>query len=509
MHTETVSQLSSLIEGQPVIYGGNKVTHVRADLAAAFVGGDHLVVVNDTGALLHIPAAEAELTGEAVGRAHRAFGLLGQVSDDAVSDFFHRFANRLEDDELFAPIAEANQADIAAAKAKARSTTRLTLSPKMRADMIAGLRGWRDAPTSRDSVVKTVNHEGWQVDQLTAGLGVVGFVFEGRPNVFADACGVMRSGNSVVFRIGSDALGTAKAIAKHALDPALAEAGLPEGAASLVESPAHSAGWALFNDDRLALAVARGSGGAVSQLGAVARQAGTPVSLHGTGGAWIVAGESADAERLRSVVANSLDRKVCNTLNTCCVVASRAEELMAAVLAGIDDAGAGRAVGGVSIAPKIHVAVGSESAVPAVRFSTAVAIGRAEGVVTEMQAESIERDRLGEEWEWEESPELTVVVVDSVDEAVELFNVQSPRFAASLVAEDQSEQAKFWQSVDAPFVGDGFTRWVDGQYALNAPELGLSNWQFGRLFSRGGVLSGDSVFTIRTRVTQQDQGVHR
>jgi glutamate-5-semialdehyde dehydrogenase len=509
VHTEYVSQLSSLTEGQPVIYGGNKVTHVPADLAATFVGGDHLVVVNDTGALLHIPAAEAELTAEAVGRAHKAFDLLAQVSDEAVSDFFHRFANHLETDQVFTPIAAANQADIVAAKAKGRSTTRLTLTPKMRADMIAGLRGWRDATTTRDSVVKTINHEGWQVDQLTAGLGVVGFVFEGRPNVFADACGVMRSGNSVVFRIGSDALGTAKAIAKHALNPALAEAGLPEGTASLVESPARSAGWALFNDDRLALAVARGSGGAVSQLGAVARQAGTPVSLHGTGGAWIVAGESADAGRLRAVVANSLDRKVCNTLNTCCVVASRAEELMAAVLAGVDDAGAGREVDGVPIDAKIHVAVGSEFAVPDSRFTTTVSVGRAGGVVSEMQAESIERDRLGEEWEWEESPELTLVVVDSVDEAVELFNVQSPRFAASLIAEDESEQSKFWKAVDAPFVGDGFTRWVDGQYALNAPELGLSNWQFGRLFSRGGVLSGDSVFTIRTRVTQPDPTVHR
>lgn len=509
MHTGSVIQLSSLSEGQPIIYGGNKVTHVPAELASAFAAGDSVVVVNDTGALLHIRAAEAAITAAAVGRAHRAFGLLGQVPDADISAFFDEFARLLDDDAVFAPILEANQADIAAAKKRGRSTTRLVLSPQMRSDMIAGLRGWRDATTTRDSVVKTINHDGWQVDQLTAGLGVVGFVFEGRPNVFADACGVMRSGNSVVFRIGSDALGTAKAIAQHGLNPALAAAGLPEGAATLVESPARSAGWALFNDDRLALAVARGSGAAVAQLGAVARQAGTPVSLHGTGGAWIVAGESADAGRLRAVVANSLDRKVCNTLNTCCVVASRAEELMAAVLAGIDDAGAGRVVGGVSIAPKIHVAVGSESAVPAVRFSTAVAIGRAEGVVTEMQAESIERDRLGEEWEWEESPELTVVVVDSVDEAVELFNVQSPRFAASLVAEDQSEQAKFWQSVDAPFVGDGFTRWVDGQYALNAPELGLSNWQFGRLFSRGGVLSGDSVFTIRTRVTQQDQGVHR
>ena len=70
-------------------------------------------------------------------------------------------------------------------------------------------------------------------------------------------------------------------------------------------------------------------------------------------------------------------------------------------------------------------------------------------------------------------------------------------------------QADFFNRVDAPFVGDGFTRWVDGQYALDRPELGLSNWEFGRLFGRGGVLSGDSVYTVRSRVTQTDQSLRR
>ena len=126
-------------------------------------------------------------------------------------------------------------------------------------------------------------------------MGAVGFVFEGRPNVVADATGVLRSGNTVVFRIGSDALGTARAIIESALAPALTASGLPEGAVSLVDSRSHAAGWAMFADRRLGLAVARGSGPAVTQLGAVARQAGVPVSLHGTGGAWIVAAESADS----------------------------------------------------------------------------------------------------------------------------------------------------------------------------------------------------------------------
>ena len=69
----------------------------------------------------------------------------------------------------------------------------------------------------------------------------------------------------------------------------------------------------------------------------------------------------------------------------------------------------------------------------------------------------------------------------------------------SLVSSDPAEHERFFAALDAPFVGDAHTRWVDGQFALGKPELGLSNWQHGRLFARGGVLTGDSVYTVRTR----------
>ncbi len=486
------------------MHGGNRVARVSPELAAAFTAGDRLLVVANTGDLLHVPAEVWQVAAEAVDRAHRAFLALGAVPDEAITDFFDRFAAALADADRFEAIAAANAADVASAAARGRSTTRLELSAAMRADMIAGLELWRDAPSGRDATLEVVDHDGWRLEQRAAGLGVVGFVFEGRPNVFADACGVLRSGNTVAFRIGSDALGTARAIVEHALDPALAEAGLPPGTAALVDSASRAAGWALFSDDRLALAVARGSGAAVEQLGAVARQVGTPVSLHGTGGAWIVTGQACDGDRLEAVVAASLDRKVCNTLNTCCLLASSAAELMPRVLAGLTAAAAERGV-----EPKLHA---TERALPFVDESwrsATVAIVRADGVVAEPKVEPIADDQLGREWEWEASPEITVTVVDSVDAAVELFNSRSPRFVASLISDDRSEQDAFWAAIDAPFVGDGFTRWVDGQYALDKPELGLSNWQFGRLFGRGGVLSGESVFTVRSRVTQSDPRLRR
>ena len=496
-------KLESLTAGMAIPYGGDKVTSVSTDLAEAFEAGDRLVIVQDTGALLHIPAADGAIAEAAVGAAVAAFGKMGSVSDEAITSFYESFAARLESDDSFRAIAAANQADIVSAQQRGRTTTRLALSASMRADMIDGLRTWAGAGSLRNQINETIEHDGWKVDQVTSGLGVVGFVFEGRPNVFADATGVLRSGNTVVFRIGSDALGTAQAIVEHALEPALAESGLPTGAVSLVASAAHAAGWALFSDARLALAVARGSGAAVSQLGSVARQAGVPVSLHGTGGAWIVAADDADAEVFAEAVYNSLDRKVCNTLNTCCIVADRAADLLPVFLGALDRAG-----DRLGVKTKLHVVADHLDQIPDA-WKGQVAIGRAAGDVTETQTSALDWSDLGHEWEWEASPELTLAIVDSVDHAIDLFNDLSPRFAASLISSSDDAHRHFFERIDAPFVGNGFTRWVDGQYALDRPELGLSNWEFGRLFGRGGVLSGDSVFTMRSRVTQTNPSIGR
>ncbi len=465
-------QLRGLEPGQPIVFGGDRIVRVSQELADAFEAGDRLVVVHETGDLLHVPQAEHALVELAVGRAADAFTELVDVDDEQITAFFAEFAARLADDATFAPIAAANAADVADAGARGRATGRLTLSASMRAGMIDGLHSWRDSTTRRTQHVATHVHDGWSVAVWRSPLGVVGFVFEGRPNVFADAAGVLRTGNTVVFRIGSDALGTARAIVEHALAPALAAAGLPAGAVQLVDSPAHAAGWALFADGRLSLAVARGSGAAVTQLGAVARQHGVPVSLHGTGGAWLVAGADADADRFAAAVEHSLDRKVCNTLNVCCVVASRPD------LVDGFHAAARRAAASRGVEPIVHEL-------------------------------AVDDERLATEWEWDAVPEVALVVVDDVAQAVAACNRFSPRFVASLISADPAAHDAFYAAVDTPFVGDGFTRWVDGQFALDQPELGLSNWQSGRLFARSGVLSGDSVHTIRLRATVADPQLHR
>jgi glutamate-5-semialdehyde dehydrogenase len=471
---------------------------------AAFQPGDRLLTIPGTDDVLLVPRAVRQLVEAAVGRAHAAFSAMSLVPDQAITRFYAGFAARLADDGVWAGIAAANETDVASARARGRSTTRLVAGERMRRDMIRGLTEWERMPSRRGAVVGIVEHQGWRVEQVIDALGVVGFVFEGRPNVFADATGILRGGNTAVMRIGSDALGTARAIAETALAPALREAGLPDGAITLIESGERAAGWAMFADSRLALAVARGSGTAVAQLGSIARQAGIPVSLHGTGGAWLIADETADPERLRAAVYHSLDRKVCNTANVILLPTTSAAALVPVVMDALR--ARGEAIGH---GYKLHVLESAVPYVPCSLFETRGEIVRAEGSIEEPVAEPLPLSALGREWEWEVTPEVSLGLVRDLDEAIALFNMHSPRFAASLISEDPQAHDRFFRAVDAPFVGDGFTRWVDGQYALDRPELGLSNWQHGRLFGRSGILSGDSVYTVRLRVRQHDLDVHR
>ena len=479
--------------GQVIPFAGNRWTTVSSSLADSFVQGDRLVVVQETGQLLHIPHAIFELADHAVTQAQFAFAAMSSVTPAEISDFYDSFANNLEDPRIFERIAAANEEDVDRAKSAGRSTTRLLIDEKMRTEMIGSLRMWRDLRDTRDVLGNSVEHPTWNVQERRAPLGVVGFVFEGRPNVFADATGVLRSGNTVVFRIGSDALGTAREIMASALLPALKSSGLPDGAVQLIDSPERSSGYALFSHHGLCLAVARGSGQAVSQLGAVARQSGIPVSLHGTGGAWILVADSASPERVTACVRHSLDRKVCNTANVICL--PRSPGLLAAVLQGIAQASASRSTRAV-----IHCASVDDE----------LKIEQSLKQPDEVELHVHQGDNhLAEEWEWDQQPEVSIRFTESLEESCELFNTYSPRFVVGVISEDNRDFEIVYRLCEAPFVGDGFTRWVDGQYALARPELGLSNWQHGRLFARGGILSGDGVFSVRYVMHQKDSAQHR
>ena len=338
----------------------------------------------------------------------------------------------------------------------------------MRADMVG--RACAAGPRRRSggsSTWPSIDHSDWSVASWRAPLGVVGFVFEGRPNVFADATGVLRTGNTAVFRIGSDALGTARAIMRLRR-PGARRRRAPGGAVQLDRVRRHTPpGGPCSPMPALGLAVARGSGppspsSARSPASTACRSACTAPGERG----------SSPSERRRSqrslaaAVEHSLDRKVCNTINVCCIPRRRARSSCVAV---------GRR--------------GSATRSCSARRARRGARGRARRSTIGSATNGSGRT----------SPEYWLVDVDSSPRRSQLFNRHSPRFAASLISDDAAEHDWFYAAVDAPFVGNGFTRWVDGQFALDHPELGLSNWQAGRLFARGGVLSGDSVYTVRLR----------
>jgi glutamate-5-semialdehyde dehydrogenase len=469
---------------------GGELVEIGNEIANAFVDGDRLIATTSAGILL-VPKSDSDLASSCINGSIDAFSALRDVEDSQIMSFYEGFACRLKDETIFSRIREANERNVADALAKGRSTTRLVLSESMRHDMIDALLIWKELVTS-STVREIVNHDGWSVESHVAPLGVVGFVFEGRPNVFADATGVLASRNVCVFRIGSDALETARAIMDLAVKPSLQEAGLPIASVLLLPSKTHAAAWALFSDKRLSLAVARGSGSSVALLGEIAQQHGIPASLHGTGGAWMIVSDVEDADRLKSVVQNSLDRKVCNTLNTVVLTTGSLNQSLQSVIDGVVLAALKRNTHAV-----LHV-------------DGVVAFALAKCTVPqEWEVVPIDHSSLGTEWEWENIPELSIVVADNVDAAVLMFNKYSPSFVLSMMSDDQAEVEAAWRLSNAPFFGDGMTRWVDGQYALRKPELGLSNWQNGRTFARGGILSGDSIFTVRYRVSQTDAEVKR
>ena len=467
-----------------------RLVDIGEEISRTFSEGDRLVATPSSG-LLRIPQAEAEVVKSCIDEALISFGALSGVDDEQISQFYAAFARRLLDVDIFNQIRVVNDKDVATADALGRSTTRLLLSDSMKQDMIEALGLWGSMPTS-DSPVDEVVHDGWTIESHSAPLGVIGFVFEGRPNVFADATGVLRSRNVCVFRIGSDAFQTAEAIMRLCVIPSLEESGLPTGCVVLLPSKTHACAWALFSDRRLSLAVARGSGSSVALLGEIAQQHGIPASLHGTGGAWMVVSETEDLERLSRVVQFSLDRKVCNTLNTVVITRDALSNSLQAIIDGVCEAARHRKAHAV-----LHV---DEQAFDALNSCNVPSI-----CATQM----IEHECIGTEWEWENDPEVSIVVADDLVSAVAMYNRYSPSFVLSVMSDDADELEEAWRTSNSPFFGDGMTRWVDGQYALHKPELGLSNWQNGRTFSRGGILSGDSIFTIRYRVRQTDSMINR
>jgi glutamate-5-semialdehyde dehydrogenase len=440
-----------------------------------------------------VNVAEWEGVNNSVEQALDAFSSLQSIEYSSIEAFYRRVMERLLDREIQEEVLLSNVEDSKKARARGRPTGRLSITNSDFSLMAEGVQAWIDQGDLCDRVLESQIHEGWRVDLITAPLGCIGFVFEGRPNVLIDALGVLTGKNTTVLRIGSDALGTARALYNLIIEPSLSEVGIHKDVIIILDSPSRDSALALCAQSRLALMVIRGSGEAVKTLGGIARCHGIPLSLHGTGGAWMILSSDVSEERVLSSIVHSLDRKVCNTLNTIVVSrgqsSSQVELLVRAFNLLVKTRGSVKIHGPSRILSLFENTVTQRSPRVLLQEADDLAISR--------------------EFEWEDVPEVAITDAESLHEAAQLFNKHSSQFVVTLISRDEKEHSQFFHLVNAPFVGNGFTRWVDGQYALLRPELGLSNWQHGRLLGRSGFLSATSLFTVRACMKQDSLNVKR
>jgi glutamate-5-semialdehyde dehydrogenase len=287
---------------------------------------------------------------------------------------------------------------------------------------------------------------GLQVSERRVPIGAVGANFEARPNVALDvAAQLLKSLNAAVLRTGSAALGTVTLLVDGVLRPALAEAGLPEGAVGLVRSPDREGARLLVSMPRLVpLVILRGSGETTAALARLAAEEGVRTLAHAEGGGVLYVHSSADPGKSLAVASASLDRLgVCNRLN----------------LALVDR-------GAAALLPAL---------VDLLRDRGLAVVGTAEAVDA-AGVEPLDRP-LGHEWasDPDRVATVTVALVDGVEEAARIANEETSGLAAGIVAEDEIAARAF---LDRYRGTSSFwhcpTRFADGYALTGTPETGIN-----------------------------------
>jgi glutamate-5-semialdehyde dehydrogenase len=266
-----------------------------------------------------VETPEATAVLEAARRAAAAAPGVRSAGAAAVDGALRTAAGLLRErtDELLA----ANAADVTAAEAAGTAAgllDRLRLTPERLADMATQLDVLAATPEPPvERAVRTLP-TGERVVERRIPVGVIGAVFEARPNVTVDvASQVLKARSAAVLRTGSAALRSASALVELVLTPALDRHGLPAGAVALVPAPGHAGAEALVGlPDLVPLVVVRGSGEVTRKLSALGAAAGVRVLAHADGGAVLYLDASADEADVARLVTESTDRLgVCNRLN--------------------------------------------------------------------------------------------------------------------------------------------------------------------------------------------------
>ncbi len=382
-------------------------------------------------------------------RARAASRLVARASSAARDEALSRAADLLE--YQAEPILEANAVDLERAEQAGTDPTsldRLRLDAGRVAAMAAGLRNVAGLPDPVGEVLDGwVRPNGLRVQRVRVPLGVVGIIYENRPNVTGDAAGLcLKSGNAVLLRGSSSAISSNTAIAAVLRD-GLEKAGLPVDAVVLVEDTSRAAAVAFMRLEGLIdCLIPRGG---PSLLASVLEHATVPYVLDGAGNCHVYVDEAADLSMAESIVVNAKTQRpgVCNSAETLLVHRGVAEAFLPRVAA---------ALSGVTL-------VGDQatrSVLPGI------------GAATD---EDFATEYLG--------PTLSVAVVDDLDGAIDHIARFSSGHSEAIVTGDLAAANRFTTEVDAAAVlVNASTRFIDGEELGLGAEIGISTQ---KLHARG------------------------
>ncbi len=375
--------------------------------------------------------------------AKKAAAVLGTAGTDAKNAALHKIAEAFSKNADF--ILEENQKDIDSARKNGISEgliDRLTLNTSRIDGMAEGIRQIAELPDPIGEVTGEFKRpNGLHIGEMRVPLGVVGIIYEARPNVTADAAALcIKSGNACILRCGKEAHKSSMAITK-VIREALCDAGLPADCVNLVEDTSRESALALMKlNDYLDVIIPRGGAGLIRS---VVENATVPAIETGTGNCHVYVDENADLDMAEKIIINAKTSRpsVCNAEEKLLVHRDIAEKFLPRILDALT-------AKSVEIIGDEQVCKIFPSATPAT----------------------------ADDWGTEYLDlKIGVKVVESLDEAIAHINKYGSRHSEAIITESYGNSQKFLESIDAAAVYvNASTRFTDGfEFGFGA-EIGIS-----------------------------------
>jgi len=395
---------------------------------------------------------------EALGRAARAASRrMAEAEPGAKNAALHAIAEGIA--ARRAELNEANSRDLEAGRERgldAAMLDRLALTDARIDTMIEGCRQVAGLPDPVGTISDMAYQpSGIQVGQMRVPLGVIGIIYESRPNVTIDAAALcLKSGNAAILRGGSESLHSNQALAAI-IQAGLEQAGLPREAVQVVPTTDRAAVGALLRMPQYVdVIVPRGGKGLIER---VSNESQIPVIKHLDGVCHVYVDGGADADKALAVAVNAKTQRygTCNTMETLLVHADQAEAFL----------------------PRLATVLGEHQV-------SLRGCARTRAILADSGADIAEATE--DDWVAEYlGPILAIRVVDDLDMAIDHINTYGSHHTDSIVTEDYTRARRFLRAVDSSSVMvNASTRFADGfEYGLGA-EIGIST---DKLHARGPV----------------------